>query len=91
MKSVPEDLKDVLNQHDFGLNYINTVRAKRGAVKLLKALKDPSTKAKYVQNQLNDIGELVRTQQIALARIEEVQLSYGEKIAQTLEAAETTN
>ena len=50
MKSVPEDLKDVLNQHDFGLNYINTVRAKRGAVKLLKALKDPSTKAKYVQN-----------------------------------------
>ena len=87
---LPNNLKDLCNSHGFGAAYIDSLRAKKGA-NFPKALKEPMTKAKYTQHQINDMSASIKRNEAIIEKLQQYNLMFQPKIEKTLLAAEETN
>ena len=56
---LPDKYRDLCNSHGFGASYIDQLSKKKGTG-FIKALKEPTCKAKYTQNQINDMSAAIR-------------------------------
>ena len=89
---LPLMYRDYVNSNGHGANFIQSIIDKRGqGMAFLKALKEPSVKAKYAQHQINDISALLKQHEDKIRALQDHANNFNSKIDSTLKAASEMN